>query len=88
MSGGIIGLLIAFVAGVLSCLSPCVLPIVPIYISHLGTTASGAAVATQRRTTLTHALAFVAGFTVVFVILGISVGLVGSLLQAHLELLQ
>lgn len=87
MSGGLIGLLIAFVAGLVSCLSPCVLPLVPIYVSHLST--SGAPTATaERRATVQHALAFVAGFTFVFVLLGISVGLVGSLLQAHLVFLQ
>jgi cytochrome c-type biogenesis protein len=88
VTGGLVGLLIAFVAGLLSCLSPCVLPLVPIYISHLGTMGGGVAVASERRTTLQHALAFVAGFTFVFVLLGVSVGLVGSLFQAHLVLLQ
>jgi cytochrome c-type biogenesis protein len=42
----------------------------------------------ERRTTVQHALAFVAGFTAVFVVLGISVGFAGSLLQEHLVLLQ
>ena len=88
MSGGPFGLLIAFVAGLVSCLSPCVLPLVPIYVSHLGTTGSGATVAARRAVTLRHAAAFVAGFTAVFVLLGVSLGLVGSLLQAHLQLLQ
>jgi len=88
VSGGVLGLLLAFVAGLVSCLSPCVLPLVPIYVSHLGTTARGTAVAIERRTTLQHALAFVSGFTFVFVVLGISVGLVGSILQAHMLLLQ
>jgi cytochrome c-type biogenesis protein len=88
VSGGPLGLLIAFVAGLVSCLSPCVLPLVPIYVSHLGTTASGTASTGERRTTLQHALAFVAGFTLVFVLLGVSVGLAGSILQSHLVLLQ
>ena len=88
MSGGLIGLLIAFVAGIVSCLSPCVLPLVPIYLSHLGTTTMSVDLAVQRRTTLRHALAFVAGFTAVFVLLGVSLGLIGSLFQAHLDLLQ
>jgi len=39
VNGGLVGLVIAFAAGLLSCLSPCVLPLVPIYVSHLGTTA-------------------------------------------------
>ena len=88
MNAGPIGLLIAFVAGLLSCLSPCVLPLVPIYVSHLGTTSRDLNSVSERRTTLQHALAFVAGFTVVFVLLGLSVGLIGSILQAHMLLLQ
>ncbi len=87
------GLLIAFVAGLLSCLSPCVLPLVPIYISHLGTTAGlgrepAKASVCCRQSLLQHAAAFVAGFTLVFVLLGVSAGLLGSLLQAHLPMLQ
>jgi len=64
-----IGLIIlAFGAGFLSFVSPCVLPLVPIYIGYL----SGAAVTPEgmlvaRRDTLTHALAFVLGFTTIFV---------------------
>jgi cytochrome c-type biogenesis protein len=61
---------------------------VPIYVSHLGTTSRDAGGLERRRTTIQHSLAFVAGFTLVFVILGLSVSLVGSILQAHLILLQ
>jgi cytochrome c-type biogenesis protein len=86
--GGPLGLLIAFVAGLLSCLSPCVLPLVPIYVSHLGTTGTSNAGELGRRTLLLHAMAFVAGFTLVFVILGLSLGAVGTVLQAHLAVLQ
>ena len=88
MVGGPSGLLIAFVAGLVSCLSPCVLPLVPIYVSQLGTASGGTAVATRRQTTMLHALAFIGGFTLVFIALGVSLGLVGSLLQAHVLLLQ
>jgi cytochrome c-type biogenesis protein len=66
MSLGLITL--AFGAGFLSFLSPCVLPLVPIYIGYL----SGAAVTphgitVMRRETLSHALSFVLGFTTIFV---------------------
>ncbi len=62
--------LLALIAGVLSFLSPCVLPLVPVYLGYL----SGAAITPQglvasRRTLVAHALAFVAGFTVIFVML-------------------
>lgn len=66
MSLGLVTL--AFGAGFLSFLSPCVLPLVPIYIGYL----SGAAVTPEgvtvaRRETLSHALSFVLGFTTIFV---------------------
>ncbi len=70
MSPGLIAL--AFGAGFLSFVSPCVLPLVPIYLGYLsgsvatvGASAGGVAVA--RRDTLSHALAFVLGFTTIFV---------------------
>ncbi len=60
--------LIAIFAGLLSFLSPCVLPMVPIYIGYL----SGAAVTpdgilSARRNAVTHAAAFVLGFTLIFI---------------------
>jgi cytochrome c-type biogenesis protein len=60
---------LAFAAGVLSFLSPCVLPLVPAYIGHLaGASLSPGAPAPSRAATLSHALAFVAGFATVFVL--------------------
>lgn len=61
---------IALSAGLLSFLSPCVLPLVPVYLGYL----SGAAItpdgiATARRTVVAHALVFVLGFTLIFVAL-------------------
>jgi cytochrome c-type biogenesis protein len=70
---------LAFSAGVLSFVSPCVLPLVPIYITHLsGATVEGGRVVADRRVTFTHALAFVGGLSLVFIVLGTSVGLLGS----------
>ncbi len=61
---------VAFAAGVLSFLSPCVLPLVPAYLGHLaGASLSPDAPAVSRTTTLSHAVAFVLGFTTVFVLL-------------------
>ena len=73
---------IAFVAGLISFVSPCVLPLVPGYLSFLGGAAGAAgASATERRQarTLLGAIAFVIGFTIVFVALG---GFFGGLGQA------
>lgn len=75
------GFAFAFTAGLLSFLSPCVLPLVPAYLAHLTGTAAHDGSAVNRRRMVTHAATFVAGFTVVFVILGASVGLLGSVLS-------
>lgn len=79
MAGQEISVLVAFTAGVLSFLSPCVLPLVPIYLGYLTGQTSVSSVP-SRRVTLTHASAFVLGFGGIFVLLGASVGLIGYLL--------
>ncbi len=77
-------LFLALVAGLASFLSPCVLPLVPAYISYLG----GQAVTTpgdeprHRPATFFHALAFVLGFSAVFITLGGVAGGLGRLLRA------
>ena len=73
-------LVVAFGAGVLSFVSPCVLPLVPAYVGHL----AGRALDKEggsRALTMLHAAAFVMGFTLVFTALGASIGLVGFLFQ-------
>jgi cytochrome c-type biogenesis protein len=76
-------LIVAFGAGVLSFASPCVLPLVPAYIGHLaGQSLDKEPDAGPARVrALTHATAFVLGFTTVFVALGATVGLVGYVFQ-------
>ncbi len=78
------GFAFAFAAGVLSFLSPCVLPLVPAYLAHLTGTAAAAndPRSAGRRRMATHAAAFVGGFTVLFVILGASAGLLGSIFSS------
>jgi cytochrome c-type biogenesis protein len=74
------GFAFAFAAGVLSFLSPCVLPLVPAYLAHLtGTTAAVEQDRSVRRETVTHAVSFVLGFTAVFTFIGASAGLLGAL---------
>lgn len=72
---------LAFTAGLLSFLSPCVLPLVPIYLGYL----SGTTVADQgapRLRVLSHAGAFVTGFGLVFVALGSLAGLAGYVMTS------
>ena len=75
-------LAIALAAGVVSFISPCVLPLVPTYLSYI----SGVGVegfARDRRRVLAVALAFVGGFTAVFMILGLAAGFFGRLLDDY-----
>ena len=70
-------LAIAFGAGMLSFLSPCVLPLVPAYLVNLA--GESALDGSDRRRTIAHAAAFVAGFSAVFTLLWIGIALLGSL---------
>jgi cytochrome c-type biogenesis protein len=74
-----LGVVVAFTAGLLSFLSPCVLPLVPSYVGFLtGMTQPETGV--QRRTALAHALLFIVGFSLVFVLLGASATALGRAL--------
>ncbi len=76
------GFAFAFAAGILSFLSPCVLPLVPAYLAHLtGAAATAEPDRVERRETLAHAGAFVLGFTAVFTFIGASAGLIGALVS-------
>ncbi|MGC8837924.1 MAG: cytochrome c biogenesis CcdA family protein [Anaerolineae bacterium] len=83
-----ISALLAVAAGLLSFLSPCVLPLVPGFIGYLG----GASVRAEGRVpwwrTFLHAASFVAGFSAVFIALGAGVGQLGALLYNVLPWLQ
>ena len=85
-----VSLLAAFVAGVLSFISPCVLPLIPGYISFVSGASleelRGGGGATRRRV-LTASIAFVLGFSLVFVALGASASAIGEFLMSRLPLL-
>ena len=105
---GGVSLIVAFVAGLLSVLSPCVLPLIPAYLGYLTGAAlepapeaqtvalsqsgsGGAALAVAGGgpsvpavpSPLHHSVAFVGGFTAVFVSFGVSLGLIGFFLKDH-----
>ena len=65
--------LITFLEGVISFISPCMLPLLPLYVSYF------AAGAKSKRQAFARALAFVVGFTLIFCLLGLSMGTVGGL---------
>jgi len=78
----------ALIAGLVSFLSPCVLPLVPPYLIYLtGATiehvAADEADRTSKRAVMIAALMFVLGFSTVFVALGASASLIGSLIRAY-----
>lgn len=85
---GGVSLAIAFAAGLLSCLSPCALPMVPTYVGYLGGATATASADRHRWMLFLHAVAFMAGFTAIFVAIGASVGLIGWVLRDNLDLLQ
>ncbi|MDE0806596.1 MAG: cytochrome c biogenesis protein CcdA [Longimicrobiales bacterium] len=79
-----VGFLVAFSAGVLSFLSPCVLPLVPSYLSFVtGVSLEDMQEGVDRKTTLTHSLLFVAGFSIIFIILGASASFLGVFLRHY-----
>jgi cytochrome c-type biogenesis protein len=89
---GNVGLLAAFAAGFLSFVSPCVLPLIPGYISFVSGVSvdemrADAAPAASRLQIFVTSLAFVIGFSIVFIALGASATAVGKFLFAKLPLL-
>ncbi|HET7632204.1 MAG TPA: cytochrome c biogenesis protein CcdA [Gemmatimonadaceae bacterium] len=76
------GLLVAFLAGLISFLSPCVLPLVPSYLTFI-TGISLEDVRGSRRFALLHAALFVLGFSMVFVAMGVAASAVGRTLLVH-----
>ncbi len=73
------GPLLAFSAGVLSFVSPCVLPLVPIFLAQItGASIENGHVTASRGRTFSHAVAFVTGLSLVFIALGATAGLLGS----------
>jgi cytochrome c-type biogenesis protein len=84
-----IGIFAAFFAGVLSFISPCVAPLVPGYLSLISGTTITADTAASKNSwkVLTASLFFVAGFTLVFVVMGASASALGGLIDEHRRLI-
>lgn len=69
--------LITFLEGIISFISPCMLPMIPIYLSYF------AGDVNKKRNTLVNSISFVCGFTLIFCLLGVFAGTFGSLLRNH-----
>ncbi len=81
--------IVAFTGGLLSFFSPCVLPLVPAYLANLaGVTAIDPQTRKSYLPALFHSLSFVLGFSLIFIGLGASVGLIGTTITAHSALLR
>ena len=84
-----VGVAGALAAGVVSFLSPCVLPLVPAYVSYIAgeslTDLQGRAGGATRSAAIGLSLVFVAGFSTIFVLLGAGASAFGSLLRSHLH---
>jgi cytochrome c-type biogenesis protein len=88
-----IGFLVAFTSGLLSFLSPCVLPLIPSYLSFISGVSleemsDAEADAPVRRRVVLNSLAFIFGFSIVFVSLGISASFLGSFFSGYRNLIR
>jgi cytochrome c-type biogenesis protein len=82
MNAGNVTVGLAFLAGLASFLSPCVLALVPAYVGYLGgwSVTSRGEIVSDRWMTFTHGLAFVIGFSAVFVVFGVAASAIGIVL--------
>lgn len=80
-----VSLWLAFLAGLASFFSPCVLPLIPVYVAYLAGMASENAVENKL---VVNSLGFITGFTIIFVLLGASATLLGQFLLANQIILQ
>lgn len=84
----------AFIAGLLSFLSPCILPIVPSYMLFISGTSAGTMTtdpiekAKLQKKTIISSLFFIAGFSLVFITLGATATSLGKLLQSQLDMIR
>jgi cytochrome c-type biogenesis protein len=84
-----VGIPLALAAGLVSFLSPCVLPLVPGYLSTvIGVTPADLKDGVQARRVLVPSLLFIASFSTIFILLGLSATVIGSSLVAHKHALE
>jgi len=82
-----ISLIFAFSSGLLSFLSPCVLPLVPVYLTYLtGTTVEELNKNKDKVTVIYKAIGFTIGFSIIFILMGISITSLGQLFNANRDI--
>lgn len=87
ITGSLLGLL--FAEGVLAFFSPCILPMLPVYIMYLSGNKDNVGISeVNRKTLVINTLGFILGFTIVFVVLGATASAIGRIFSSHRLLLQ
>ncbi|MBM0064126.1 cytochrome c biogenesis protein CcdA [Bacillus gibsonii] len=80
---------LAFFAGMISFLSPCIFPLVPAYLAQLtGASISNGQVQAERHLILTRSVGFILGFTIIFVLMGASSSFLGQLFSTNRTLIE
>jgi cytochrome c-type biogenesis protein len=86
---GDITIFFAFVAGLLSFFSPCIFPLIPAYISHLtGSRIEDNKINIEKRILISRSIAFILGFSMIFVIMGASASLLGQLFMENRQVIE
>lgn len=79
--------LITFAEGILTFISPCLLPMLPIYLSYLAGSIEGGEKDVKNKKMLLNAVGFVLGFSMIFILMGAAAGTVGRFAAQHTRLL-
>lgn len=80
---------VAFIAGVLSFLSPCVFPLIPAYVSHLtGSIVQDQKINVEKKLLMVRSISFILGFSVVFVAMGASASFIGQFFAGHRDFVE
>ncbi len=83
LGGADVGYYVAFITGVMTFISPCILPMIPIYIMYLTGSMTSEEITSKRFATFMRSLGFVIGFMIVFMAMGLSASALGKVFARH-----
>lgn len=83
-----VSFMMVFIEGILTFISPCILPMLPIYFVYLAGTSNNKVSEGANKRLLFNSIAFILGFTIIFTLLGASATAIGKLLGEHMALLK